>query len=543
MEIENIQALIAQGKIVELSQIDTQKAYVTIGVFQTGNRQKGAAGNSYPSYAISLEDLVPAPPPAVRIYTPNVAYVTTNGKDASGQIGYMDRPFGSIDAAAQYLPADGIVMVGPGQFNTFTGFKPGIIYELGDAYVDVYAPSGTGSTGDGSYKIYGNATIDCYSNFFNSLNLSTVDIKCKRIRYYYQTCFTGHMFDSTILIEADEVISMYNGSFCLYLEGDSAKVNFNLHANTVYVHRGFIGWFNAGVLNVNVYAKRLEHVGQDTFASLSWNLGAATTMNFRVDDIIINAVAANSFFPWYGVLNIYGDVTCNSDTSYIMADGGVSTFYGNINATLGLLNIRGGGAKVEVKGNLISGRTGNAIYCNGAVTLNGVVKSTNVADTSPIVLLTAASPGPYVLNSAKIIGDVTKPAISNLKLMQRALDITGALTTGPIGCTITINGVPNVVSVPFNTDQATTYSDLNTAINALADISSTLTSATKITITADVYTTQFSISAIVDGTGATIAQSLVTPVVKVFASSYYSSGASINTIQEPSSLTYYAGLE
>ena len=77
----------------------------------------------------------------------------------------------------------------------------------------------------------------------------------------------------------------------------------------------------------------------------------------------------------------------------------------------------------------------------------------------------------------------------------------------------------------------------------IADISSTLTSATKITITADVYTTQFSISAIVDGTGATIAQSLVTPVVKVFASSYYSSGASINTIQEPSSLTYYAGLE
>lgn len=414
MEIENIQALIAQGKIVELSQIDVQKAYVTIGVFQTGNRQNGSANNSYPSYAISLEDLVPAAPPVVRIYTPNVAYVTSNGNDASGQIGYMDRPFASLDAAAQYLPADGIVMVGPGSFFTYTGFKPGIIYELGDSFINVYASSGTPSTGDGLFRIYGNATIDCYASFFNSLNLSIVDIKCKRIRYYYQTCFTGHMFNSTLTIKADEVISMYNGSFCLYLEGDSVNVNFNLHANTIYVHRGFIGWFNAGVLNVNIYAKRLEHVGQDSFASLAWMLGAATNMNFRVDNIIVNATASNSFFPWYGILNVYGDVTCNTDTSYIMADGGVSTFYGNIYATLGLLNVRGGGAKVEVKGNIVSGRTGNAVYCNGAITLDGIVKSTNVADTSPIILLTAASPGPYVLNSAKIIGDVTKPAITSL---------------------------------------------------------------------------------------------------------------------------------
>lgn len=438
MEIENIQALIAQGKIVELSQIDTQKAYVTIGVFQTGNRQRGAAGNSYPSYAISLEDLVPAVPPAVRIYTPNVAYVTSNGNDASGQIGYMDRPFGSIDAAAQYLPADGIVMVGPGSFYTSTGFKPGIIYELGDSFININGSSGTYSTGDGLFRIYGNATIDCYASFFNSLNLSTVDIKCKRIRYYYQTCFTGHMFDSTILIETDEVISMYNGSFCLYLEGDSANVNFNLHANSIYVHRGFIGWFNAGVLNVNVYAKRLEHVGLDQYASLSWMLGAATTMNFRVDDIIINATGANSFFPWYGVLNVYGNITCNTDISYLMADGGVCNFYGNINAPLGLLYVRGG-ATVNVTGNVTSGRalgeavenngpikiigdvistnalnTSSVIKCNHSMNITGTVKTVNTTNPSPVILLTAAAPGPFVLNSAKIIGDVTKPAITSL---------------------------------------------------------------------------------------------------------------------------------
>lgn len=63
MDIFNIQALIRERKVVELSDIDPTSSYLQVGVFQTGNRQSNASNaDTYPSYAISISELLATPP-------------------------------------------------------------------------------------------------------------------------------------------------------------------------------------------------------------------------------------------------------------------------------------------------------------------------------------------------------------------------------------------------------------------------------------------------------------------------------------------------
>lgn len=59
MDILNIQALIKEGKIVSLADIDPTKTYIQIGVFQSGNRLNGAGNaNTFAPFAIPLDALV-----------------------------------------------------------------------------------------------------------------------------------------------------------------------------------------------------------------------------------------------------------------------------------------------------------------------------------------------------------------------------------------------------------------------------------------------------------------------------------------------------
>ena len=57
MDIVNIEALIAQGRIVTSADIDPANDYAVIGKWQRNNRKKGGDGNSYPAYAIPLSEL------------------------------------------------------------------------------------------------------------------------------------------------------------------------------------------------------------------------------------------------------------------------------------------------------------------------------------------------------------------------------------------------------------------------------------------------------------------------------------------------------
>lgn len=58
MDILNVQSLITQGLVTDIANIDPNKAYIVAGVYQPGNRQLGAGGNAYPSYAIPVSDFL-----------------------------------------------------------------------------------------------------------------------------------------------------------------------------------------------------------------------------------------------------------------------------------------------------------------------------------------------------------------------------------------------------------------------------------------------------------------------------------------------------
>jgi hypothetical protein len=57
MDIVKIQALIAQGRIVELTDIDPTQSFVQIGVYQPDNRKIGSANNTYLPFVIPLNEL------------------------------------------------------------------------------------------------------------------------------------------------------------------------------------------------------------------------------------------------------------------------------------------------------------------------------------------------------------------------------------------------------------------------------------------------------------------------------------------------------
>jgi hypothetical protein len=99
MDIFNIQALIREGRLVELSDIDPTSSYLQVGVFQTGNRQSNAGNaDTYPSYAIAISEIG-----GNSVSNKNIIVVdATYGNDASAAAaGNYDfnKPFQSIDNA------------------------------------------------------------------------------------------------------------------------------------------------------------------------------------------------------------------------------------------------------------------------------------------------------------------------------------------------------------------------------------------------------------------------------------------------------------
>ena len=57
MDIVKIQSLIAQGRVVSITDIDPTQSFVQIGVYQPDNRKIGSANNSYPPFVIPLSEL------------------------------------------------------------------------------------------------------------------------------------------------------------------------------------------------------------------------------------------------------------------------------------------------------------------------------------------------------------------------------------------------------------------------------------------------------------------------------------------------------
>ena len=52
MELVNIEALIAQGKILNPADLDPANDYLIVGKWQKGSRKNGGDGNNYPAYVI-----------------------------------------------------------------------------------------------------------------------------------------------------------------------------------------------------------------------------------------------------------------------------------------------------------------------------------------------------------------------------------------------------------------------------------------------------------------------------------------------------------
>jgi hypothetical protein len=432
MDIVKIQTLIAQGRVVELTDIDPTQSFVQIGIYQPDNRKIGSGNNTYPPFVIPVSELVPQ-----NIYTPYILYVDdTAGDDATGEKGYPSKPYASIEAATTAAVSGDIIMVERGYYSV-TGIKPNVTYYLGVStiYANGFIDA---SYGPGSFNVYGHATIESSQSLIYDISGSTVHIECNYIGYF-ANCVGGTISNSEINITTNLFQGLNNSAFGVYLEGASINVLINITSDRYLLPRGFISWFNGtNPITINLYGREMIHSGPDSFASLSWILGNGMTQNFFVQDIIINAVGANAFFPWYGVLNVYSKIQCNTDTSWIMADGGVSTFYADITAPLGLLYVRGAAATVILRqANLLSGRQGDTALVNGNLFLyESTIKSTDVLSANPVIGLTNVASN-LMLNNSKIISISPKFSIQDTIGSPNLVQVYGSCysVTAPVNIT------------------------------------------------------------------------------------------------------------
>lgn len=61
-QVVDIQTLITEGKLVDITDINPLTAYVSIGYWQVGQRRYGDGANAYPQYAIPLQSIINAAP-------------------------------------------------------------------------------------------------------------------------------------------------------------------------------------------------------------------------------------------------------------------------------------------------------------------------------------------------------------------------------------------------------------------------------------------------------------------------------------------------
>jgi hypothetical protein len=57
----DIQSLISQGKLVSISDVDMQRSYIQLSVYQPNSREKGSGNNAYIPYAIPLSEIFITP--------------------------------------------------------------------------------------------------------------------------------------------------------------------------------------------------------------------------------------------------------------------------------------------------------------------------------------------------------------------------------------------------------------------------------------------------------------------------------------------------
>ena len=56
-----IQALITNGKVITLTEVDPKTTYLQVGVWQADQQKAGSANNAYPSFAIPVSELIKGP--------------------------------------------------------------------------------------------------------------------------------------------------------------------------------------------------------------------------------------------------------------------------------------------------------------------------------------------------------------------------------------------------------------------------------------------------------------------------------------------------
>ena len=114
MDIFNIQALIAEGRVVNSSDIDPTNTYAQVGVYQQNGSNRSSNANNYKSYAISLSEIGGK----VKDFKNYIVVDMVYGNDSNAILDIYNEmlPFSTIDNAIINASPGDLIIVNKGVY-------------------------------------------------------------------------------------------------------------------------------------------------------------------------------------------------------------------------------------------------------------------------------------------------------------------------------------------------------------------------------------------------------------------------------------------
>ncbi len=434
MNVDNIQALIAQKKIVELADIIPTEAYVQLGVFQHGNRQNGAGNaNTYAPYIIPVSELII--PSGSDVIVANTAFVAKNGNDGTAVIGNLSKPFLTIEAAHAAAVAGTSIYVFAGNYIISTGlyksevvgyhFEPGVNINCIAAWMFNGNILGLGL----NLNVTGAAIINCNGGFVRSpegVGSSNINITVASVTWNTNLVFVYSNATSNISIT---VLRDLTGGFNAGLTYVDAPATF-LEINCPYIYTSFGNiLINALGSSTVINASQYNVNSTSPFASQANLNTSGSKVIFNCGIMNINALNNDGQGVFFingsgGKIEINSEINHTAGVTLARGDAGEIIFNKPIFSALGIIYAASAGAKIYINSDFVTGFNayyGSVATESGAYIFIGPYLIRNTANL-PAIYNNAG--GNIALSGTRVIADTALvPPIDNSGTIQIAGEV------------------------------------------------------------------------------------------------------------------------
>lgn len=408
MNINNVTALLAQDKLVALSDINPNESYLVVNV-----KQVNRGTEEFFPYALPVSELT-VTPPTVSILTGDIYYVDSlYGNNATGTVSDFTKPYLTIAAAFAAITPGGKATI-----YVRSGVYTGEIISLQDQ-VDYYLEPGAvfsstsiNSPASGISNIFGsgrfvNSSINITNEITGVFEFDTFEGNSTRV--FVASINSG---DSDFILKGNSIVC--NGFLNFETQGN-IDLTVNVKRITINTWFGFTYYNYTGKTIFNV--DYIDGVGAGNFALhfSESNTTSAAEIIYNIGGQITHQPNFNgfnyTFFVKGGKVTLNGKLVASGAPGVLLQNGGTNTEFklnGYINAARQALVMNAGnGGRAFIQGRLeTQGVAGSDVILFSSVSINGQAGGSSQLYLTDTMLINQLNNGNMINMSGAGVGPI-----------------------------------------------------------------------------------------------------------------------------------------